>query len=536
MIHLERSQKTKEVNDNEQVAIIGGGITGLFTGYFLVKKGYKVILFEKENHAGGALSTFPVDKDISLEKFYHHILSFNKDLLSFLQETGFANNLIRKNCSIGIIKDQTVTPVNSLRQIALLKGMSFMNLLKSCWLGVNILLSPGSKKWDTITAEDLITRYCGTNIWQQMCYPMIRSKFGDRYKDISGLWLVNKLRQKILVHKENSGEKLIYLKGSFQLLINYLEKYIVQSGSRIEYEARVERTVTENNRVSALMVNGKKYRFNKVISTIAEPHLDRIISKNKNPGDQMADPGGPSSSSVNRSSNPGERLSNPVDPMVGIRNHMVNQEDQPTDPEGQLADPEEQQAPTKTQLTDKKDRITDPSGRMTYGKKQETNSGSKLENRITYSHSLCTVLRLKRKVSDFYWLYNLDETIPFAALIEHTNLTGLDLYKGESILYIARYLDSKHDLYRFSNKQVIDDYIPWLKKLFPEFDKKDIIERYVFRQPYAQPIFDRGYLDKKPPPQTSLDGLYSVNMSQLFPQERTLENCFLLARKFTERF
>ncbi len=445
MIDMRKPQKTKDCNTKDKIAIIGGGITGLFIGYFLVKKGYEVSLFEKEEYSGGALKTFGIEQDIPLEKFYHHILSFNRDLLLFFDTIGLSDNLIRNSCPVGIIKDSSIRPINSFRQIRLLKDMTVLKFLKTSWLGFNIFFFPKRKKWDKMTAEELIVNYCGETIWKQLCYPMIRAKFGHKYKDISGQWLVNKLRQKVRIRKDNSGEKLIYLKGSFQLLIDFLENYIRESGSHIYFQSTVENIFSENNKVSGLQVNGQKFVYDTIISTIAEPQFQRIA-----------------------------RIS------------ITKEEPLPSD--------------------------------------------------ITYSHALCAVIRLKRRLSDYYWLYNLDNTIPFAAIIEHTNLTGTGMYKGESILYIARYLNSKKELYGFSDEKIIDDYLPYLNNIFPAFDKKDIIRSYIFRQPYAQPVFDKDYLKKKPLQESPLNGLFSVNMSQLYPQGRTLENCFLLARNFTDRF
>ena len=42
----------------QRIAVIGGGLGGLFTGALLAKEGYKVTVLEKNHTLGGGLQTF----------------------------------------------------------------------------------------------------------------------------------------------------------------------------------------------------------------------------------------------------------------------------------------------------------------------------------------------------------------------------------------------------------------------------------------------------------------------------------------------
>ena len=54
-------------NLNQKIAIIGGGISGIAASVFLIEKGYKVDLFEKENQFGGHANTLNVKYDLNKE-------------------------------------------------------------------------------------------------------------------------------------------------------------------------------------------------------------------------------------------------------------------------------------------------------------------------------------------------------------------------------------------------------------------------------------------------------------------------------------
>ena len=56
-----------------KIAVIGSGISGLSSAYYLSKK-HKVDLFEKEDHFGGHAHTIDIDYDKAGKKIYQLIL------------------------------------------------------------------------------------------------------------------------------------------------------------------------------------------------------------------------------------------------------------------------------------------------------------------------------------------------------------------------------------------------------------------------------------------------------------------------------
>ena len=46
-------QKNSKNNSSRTVLVIGGGIGGLFSAWKLLKKGFQVVVLERQNHLGG---------------------------------------------------------------------------------------------------------------------------------------------------------------------------------------------------------------------------------------------------------------------------------------------------------------------------------------------------------------------------------------------------------------------------------------------------------------------------------------------------
>jgi len=122
-----------------------------------------------------------------------------------------------------------------------------------------------------------------------------------------------------------------------------------------------------------------------------------------------------------------------------------------------------------------------------------------------------------------YWLNINEKDFPFLALIEHTNLVDKKYYKNEHLLYVANYVSPEHEYFKKSAKQLTKQFYPFLKKINPKFRKSQINKSWVFKTPFAQPIFPLNYSKHIPKLQTPVEGLYLANMQQIFPWDRGTE-------------
>ena len=144
---------------------------------------------------------------------------------------------------------------------------------------------------------------------------------------------------------------------------------------------------------------------------------------------------------------------------------------------------------------------------------------SKLDN-IDYLSAVLMILVMDRPFTDKYWLNIADRTMPFVALIEHTNLIPKKLYGGKHILYVSNYPSRSSELYMKSPEELIDLFVPHLKKINPGFDRSHIIEYHHHRVDGAQPIVGLNYRLNIPEHRTPHKGLYLANTTQIYPEDR----------------
>ena len=112
---------------------------------------------------------------------------------------------------------------------------------------------------------------------------------------------------------------------------------------------------------------------------------------------------------------------------------------------------------------------------------------TKLKN-ANYLSALLLILVLDRPLSHVYWLNVADRSIPFVGVIEQTNMVEPSHYGGRHIVYLSNYLSRKDRLYSLSHEELLDDYLPHLRKINPDFDRSWIIESYRQHVDAAQPI------------------------------------------------
>jgi protoporphyrinogen oxidase len=139
---------------------------------------------------------------------------------------------------------------------------------------------------------------------------------------------------------------------------------------------------------------------------------------------------------------------------------------------------------------------------------------------IEYHTALCLLLELDRRFSPFYWTNIADDVLPFVGLIEHTNYIQPERYGGRRFLYVANYFEPDHQMLKLGLEELLDLYEPGLRKVNPAFSRDWIKERWLFREPAAQPIVTLGYRERMPPLSTGVPGLILANTTQIYPEDR----------------
>lgn len=151
--------------------------------------------------------------------------------------------------------------------------------------------------------------------------------------------------------------------------------------------------------------------------------------------------------------------------------------------------------------------------------------------RIRYLANVCLVLTLRRSLSDFYWTNITDASLPFVGIVEQTKWADMEDFSGRHLVYISAYLPESDARMSMQADDLLSYYLPYILRMFPDFDP-DVVENvHLWKEPYTQPIVEVGYRHLIPEIDSAIDNLYVCTMAQIYPHDRQVSNGVEMARR-----
>ncbi|MFH1398664.1 MAG: FAD-dependent oxidoreductase [Candidatus Woesearchaeota archaeon] len=132
---------------------------------------------------------------------------------------------------------------------------------------------------------------------------------------------------------------------------------------------------------------------------------------------------------------------------------------------------------------------------------------------IKYCPVVSVVVGFKDLLSDHYWLNIFQEEVHM--VVQHSWL--FDGYP-EKIVWLGRYGASEED-FPLRDAEITAKYIGVIKKYFP---KAKPMWTKVFKERYAEPIYNKDYAKNKPGYKTSIKGVYNAGVAVTYPKIRNM--------------
>ena len=140
---------------------------------------------------------------------------------------------------------------------------------------------------------------------------------------------------------------------------------------------------------------------------------------------------------------------------------------------------------------------------------------------------VCVIVKLRKPLSENFWLNTNDPDMDIPGLVEYSNLRPLD----QHIVYVPFYVPSEHPKFAEPDQVFIEKVKRYLEKINPLLTDDDFLELRASRYRYAQPICDPGYLDRLPPVSLPVEGLWVADTSYYYPEDRGISESIDFGRK-----
>ncbi len=179
--------------------------------------------------------------------------------------------------------------------------------------------------------------------------------------------------------------------------------------------------------------------------------------------------------------------------------------------------------------------VTIPVNRLVPLLKESAPAYAKELSRIEYMGAVCTILELDRPLTNVYWLNIAERSFPFGGIIEHTNFIPPAEYNGSHIVYFSKYFTQNDYLSTASVDKIKSIMLEPLKRINHDFSQNWVKNVYVFRSNTAATACWTSFSRIVPHCKTPIKNLYVVNMSHIYPDERSCNNAIRIAAKACER-
>lgn len=422
----------------QRIAVLGAGPMGLAVAYQLVKDGHQPVVFEADDRVGGMAAHFDFS-GLSIERYYHFHCTSDTGFLQVLDELGLSDKMHWVETKMGYWYQNRLQPWGN--PVALLKFKG-LGLVAKFRYGLHAFLAVKRNNWkplDHVEATGWIRRWVGKEAYEVLWRRLFDYKFYDYKDNLSAAWIWSRIRRIGRSRYNLFREKLGYLDGGSETLLEAMRAYIEANGGQFHLKSPATKVTMHEGRVTGVEAAGQSHTFDKVISTIPLPYVPSVMP------DLPADI---------------------LQKYKNIKNVAV----------------------------------------------------------------VCVIVKLRKPLSDKFWLNTNDPDMDIPGLVEYTNLRPLN----EHIVYVPYYVPGEHPLYAEPDQAFLDKVRRYLKKINPALTDSDFLDMRASRYRFSQPICPPGFLESLPPAQLPIHGLWVADTSYYYPEDRGISESIDYGRQMAK--
>lgn len=140
---------------------------------------------------------------------------------------------------------------------------------------------------------------------------------------------------------------------------------------------------------------------------------------------------------------------------------------------------------------------------------------------------VCVIAKLRRSVTPNFWLNTNDDEMDIPGLVEYSNLRPLP----EHVVYVPFYMPGENPKFVHDDEIFVAKVKRYLKKINPALTDEDFLALHVSRYRHAQPVCGPGFLDRLPPVELPVEGLWAADTSHYYPEDRGISESIGFGRK-----
>jgi len=460
--------------NTKNIAIVGSGFLGLTLALRLADAGAKVTVFESAPEIGGLASAWQIG-DVIWDKHYHVTLLSDACTRKIIGEIGLGDEFEWVETKTGFYTDGKLFSMSNAFEFLKFPPLGLTGKFR---LGATIFYASKVKDWkhlEKISVEEWLTKLSGRRTFEKMWKPLLKAKLGEAYRETSAAFIWATIQR--LYAARNSGlkkEMFGYVRGGYARVLERFGAVLREKDVEIRLNAKVEKIEKlKGGKIKIFATeNTEKIREEIKINSFQNLSAVSVLSV-------------PSVSSVADSS------AFEFDSVILTCPSSVAAQICP-----QLSGEE------KAQL-----------------------------NNVNYQGIVCASVLMKNSLSDFYVTNITDET-PFTGIIEMSALVKKSEFGGNALVYLPKYAAPDDELFEKNDAEIEKIFLDALEKMYPQFERKDVLAFKVSRVRQVFPIPTLNYSENLPPVKTSLENVFVINSAHIVNGTLNVNETVQLAENF----
>lgn len=260
----------------QRIAVLGAGPMGLAVAYQLARDGHAPVVFEADDRVGGMTAAFDFN-GLTIERYYHFHCISDHAFLAMLDELGLADRMRWVETKMGYWYQNRLQPWGNPIALLTFRGLGFIAKVR---YGLHAFLCTKRNDWrplDDVEATGWIRRWVGAEAYEVLWRKLFEYKFYEYADNLSAAWIWSRIRRIGRSRYNLFKEKLGYLEGGSETLLQAMRADIEQHGGEFRLRCPVSKVVIAQGRVTGVEVAGRIEFFDKVVSTIPLPYVPRVM-------------------------------------------------------------------------------------------------------------------------------------------------------------------------------------------------------------------------------------------------------------------
>lgn len=254
-----------------KIVILGGGLTGLATAYYLSQTNNELVVIEKGERLGGLAGGFKQPHwNWELERTYHHIFDNDEAILTLSKQikfNTFSFSTPTTSSLFGSKNNYRIFPIDSPKDFLFLPELSFISKVRAGITLVFLKISPYFAWYEKITSSDFLKKTMGGEAWRVLWEQLFRKKYGKYAEKILASFIWARIKKRT--------QQLGYPTGGFQSFVDAVAQANKENGVSIFTSTTVQSVQKKGEGYEIKTINDKEevniYRADIIISTL--PYL-----------------------------------------------------------------------------------------------------------------------------------------------------------------------------------------------------------------------------------------------------------------------